>query len=128
VTTEFVSWPPPCTKGNEAYDVSVGSSIVETVGSVREEPEAEHHLRVENARSSLRSYSTEVLGPHVGYLLHRGTNEDYSKPCVVLDTSVKIPASSMRVCISTLLFTFHVYIKYLSFNLAFLVRLFRIET
>jgi hypothetical protein len=30
--------------------------------------------------------------------------------------------------ISTLLFTFRIYIKYLSFNLAFLVRLFRIET
>jgi hypothetical protein len=34
----------------------------------------------------------------------------------------------MRVCISTLLFTFHIYIKYLSFNLVFLVRLFKIET
>jgi hypothetical protein len=48
--------------------------------------------------------------------------------CVVPDTLVKILASSMRVCMSTLLFTFHIYIKYLSFNLAFLVRLFRIET
>jgi hypothetical protein len=49
---------------------------VETTGSVREEPEAEHHLRVEKARDSLRSYSTEVLGPRVGFPLHRGTNED----------------------------------------------------
>jgi hypothetical protein len=49
---------------------------VETAGSVREEPEAEHHLRVEKARDSLRSYSTEVLGPHVGFPLRRGTNED----------------------------------------------------
>jgi hypothetical protein len=49
---------------------------VETAGSVREEPEAEHHLRVEKARSSLRSYSTVVLGPRVGFPLHRGTNED----------------------------------------------------
>ena len=56
--------------------VSAGSSIVETAGSVREEPEAEHHLRVEKARGSLRSYSTEVLGPHVGFPLLRGTNED----------------------------------------------------
>jgi hypothetical protein len=40
----------------------------------------------------------------------------------------KIPASSIRVCISTLLFTFCIYVKYLSFNLVFLVRLFRIET
>jgi hypothetical protein len=49
---------------------------VETAGSVREEPEAEHHLRVEKARGSLRSYSTVVLGPRVGFPLHRGTNED----------------------------------------------------
>jgi hypothetical protein len=49
---------------------------VETAGSVREEPEAGHHLRVEKARGSLRSYSTVVLGPRVGFPLRRGTNED----------------------------------------------------
>jgi hypothetical protein len=76
VTTEFVSRPPPCTGGNEVHDFLVGSSIVETAGSVREEPEAEHHLRVEKARDSLRSYSTVVLGPRVGFPLRRGTNED----------------------------------------------------
>jgi hypothetical protein len=76
MTTVFVSWPPPCTGGNEAHGVSAESSIVETAGSVREEPEAEHHLRVEKARGSLRSYLTEVLGPCVGFPLHRGTNED----------------------------------------------------
>ena len=62
--------------GNEARGVSVGSSIVETMGSAREEPEAEHHLRVEKACGSLRSYSTEVLGPRVGFPLPRCTNED----------------------------------------------------
>jgi hypothetical protein len=76
VTTAFVSWLPSCTEGNETCGVSVESSIVKTAGSVREEPEAEHHLRVEKARGSLRSYSTEVLGPHVGFPLRRGTNED----------------------------------------------------
>ena len=35
-----------------------------------------HHLRVEKARGSLRSYSTEVLGPRMGFPLRRGTNED----------------------------------------------------
>jgi hypothetical protein len=55
---------------------SVGSSIVEMAGSVREEPEAEHHLRMEKARDSLQSYSTVVLGPHMGFPLCRGTNED----------------------------------------------------
>jgi hypothetical protein len=64
----FVSRSPPCTKGNEAHDVSVRSSLVETAGTIREKPEAEHHLRVEKARDSLRSYSTEVLGARVGYL------------------------------------------------------------
>jgi hypothetical protein len=76
MTTAFVSQPPPCTRGNEARGVSTGNSIVETTGSVREELEAEHHLRVEKAHVSLRSYSTEVLGPRMGLLLRRGTNED----------------------------------------------------
>jgi hypothetical protein len=49
---------------------------VETAGSVREEPEAEHHLRVEKAHGSLRSYLTVVLGPRMGFPLRRGTNED----------------------------------------------------
>jgi hypothetical protein len=66
---EFVSWPPPCTRVNESCGVSTGSSIVETMGSVQEELEAEHHLRVEKARDSLRSYSTVVVGPRVGYPL-----------------------------------------------------------
>jgi hypothetical protein len=52
--------------GNETRGVSAGSSIVETTGSIREEPEAEHHLRVEKARGSLRSYSTEGAWPSRG--------------------------------------------------------------
>jgi hypothetical protein len=76
MTTSFVSQSSPCTRGNEAHGVLAGSSIVETTGSVREEPEAEHHLHVEEARDSLRSYSTEMLGPRVGFPLRRGTNED----------------------------------------------------
>ena len=76
MTIEFVSRLPPCTEGNEARDVSARSSIVETAGSVREELEAKHHMRVEKARVSLWSYSTKVLGPRVGYTLRWGTNED----------------------------------------------------
>jgi hypothetical protein len=45
-------------------------------GNVQEEPKADHHMRVEKAHDSLRSFSTEVLGTHVGYPLRRGTNED----------------------------------------------------
>jgi hypothetical protein len=76
VTTEFVSRPPPCTEGNETRGVLAGSSIVETVESIRDELEAERHLCVEKARGSLQSYSIEVLGPRVGFPLRRGTNED----------------------------------------------------
>ena len=76
VTTELVSRPPPCTRGNKIRDVLAESSIVETVGSVQEEPEAEHHLRVEKARDFLRSYSTVMFGPRVGYPLRRSTKED----------------------------------------------------
>jgi hypothetical protein len=45
-------------------------------GSVWDEPDAEHHLRMEKAHDSLQSYSIEVLGPRVGFPLHRDTNED----------------------------------------------------
>jgi hypothetical protein len=76
VITEFVSGPPPYTGGNEARAISTESSIVEKAGSVRAKPDAEHHLRVEKARGSLWSYSTEVLGPRVSFSLRRGTNED----------------------------------------------------
>jgi hypothetical protein len=31
---------------------------------------------VEKTRDSLRSYSTVVLVPHMGFPLHRGTNEN----------------------------------------------------
>jgi hypothetical protein len=53
--------PPLCAGGNEAHDISPESSIVKTAGSVQEELEAEHHLRVEKGRGSLRRYSCMVL-------------------------------------------------------------------
>jgi hypothetical protein len=49
---------------------------VKKAGSIQEEPEAEHHLRIEKARGSLWSYSSVVLNPRVGYPLLMGTNED----------------------------------------------------
>ena len=58
--------PPSFTRGNEARGDSTKRSIVETVGSVRDEPEAENHLRMEKARGSLWSYLSMVLGPRVG--------------------------------------------------------------
>jgi hypothetical protein len=107
-----------------ARDVSAESSIVETAGSVREGPEAEHQLRVEKARNSLRSYSTEVLG--LAWAFHCvGAPTRISRGLAWFpDTLVKIPVSSTRVCISTLPLSFHVYFKHLSFNLVFIFILF----
>jgi hypothetical protein len=49
-----VSRPPLCAGGNEAHDVSAGSSIVKTVGSVREEAESRPPLaRGEGPRLSM---------------------------------------------------------------------------
>jgi hypothetical protein len=75
-STTFMVRPPPCTRGNKVRNDSTKSSIVEAVGSIREELKAEHHLLVEKARGYLQSYSTMVLGPRVGYPLRRGTDED----------------------------------------------------
>jgi hypothetical protein len=61
------------------------------MGSVREESEAEHHLHVEKARDSLRSYSTMVFGPCVGYPL-RWDQRGLVWTLRGSDTSVKIPA------------------------------------
>jgi hypothetical protein len=72
----FVVRAPPCNGGNETHNDSTRSLIVETEGSVREELEAKHHLRMEKARGSLRSYLSVVLGPRVSYPLRWSTNED----------------------------------------------------
>jgi hypothetical protein len=75
-STTFVVRPLSCTGGIEAHDDSTKGSIVETSGSIREESEAEHSLRVEKVHDSVRSYLTVVLGTRVDYPLRRGTNED----------------------------------------------------
>jgi hypothetical protein len=70
----FISFPKSTRSSKSEFGAkSYGQN---TAGSVREEPEAEHHLRVEKARGTLRNYSTKVLVPRVGYHLRRGTNED----------------------------------------------------
>ena len=40
--TAFVVWPPPYTGGNKARDVSAGSLIVKTAGSIRERLTGRH--------------------------------------------------------------------------------------
>jgi hypothetical protein len=67
----FVVWSRLCTRGNETHCVLAGSSIVKTMEIIQDKPEAKHHLRVEKARGYLRSYLSEVLGPHVDFLLCR---------------------------------------------------------
>ena len=37
-----VVWLPPCTGGNKAHDVSTGSLIVKTVGSIQERLAGRH--------------------------------------------------------------------------------------
>ena len=70
---------------------------METVGSIREEPEAEHHLRVEKARGSLRSYSTVVLGPRVGFPLRRGTNVRTLRGSGYLDKNIGVIHESLHL-------------------------------
>ena len=86
--------------GNKVYGVSAGSLIVKTVGSIWERL-AERHIGDPLARAEGPRLSTELpnqeLGPCEG--LQRGLGE----ACALLDTSVKILESSMRVCISTTL-------------------------
>ena len=95
-------WPPPCTGGNKARDISAGSLIVKMVGSIRERL-AGRHVGDSLERGEGPRLSTELpdqeLGPCEGFLA-RGSNEDYGEACALLDTSVKIPKSSMGVCIS----------------------------
>ena len=71
-------WPPPCTRGNKARDVSAGSLIVKTAGSIRERL-AGRHIGDPLADEEGPRLSTELpdqeLGPCEGFLT-RGSNED----------------------------------------------------
>jgi hypothetical protein len=128
VTTEFVSWPPPCTGGNKACGVF---SQKLNSGGGGERPRGAGSGAPLARREGLW-LSTKLLDqgawPSCGLPFSLGHQLGLVGTLVVPDTSVKILASLTRVYISTLLFTFRIYIKYLSFNLAFLVGLFRIET
>ena len=74
----FVVWPPPCTEGNKTRDVSAGSLIVKTVGSIQERL-ARRHVRDPLAHGEGPRLSMELpdreLGPCEGFLLW-GFNED----------------------------------------------------
>ena len=74
----FVVWPAPCTKGNKACSVLVGSLTVKTTGSIRERLARRHVgdplARGEGPRLSMELLDRE-LGPCEGFLA-RGSNED----------------------------------------------------
>jgi hypothetical protein len=72
----FVVWPPPCTEGNEVRNILAGSLIVKTVGSVLEEAEVVHHFARGEGPCLSTDLLDQVLGPRVGFPLHRGTNKD----------------------------------------------------
>ena len=71
-------WPPPCTGGNKAHGVSVGSLIVKTAGSILERLVGRHIGDPLPCGEGL-GLSTELpdqeLGPCEGFLV-RGSNED----------------------------------------------------
>jgi hypothetical protein len=64
----FVVWPPSCTGGNEACDVSVGSSIVKTSGSVREEAGNGAPLACGESPQFSTELPVRVLCPHMASL------------------------------------------------------------
>jgi hypothetical protein len=65
--TKFVVCPPPCNGGNEACDVSAGSSIVKMVGSVQEETESGAPLADGEGTQLSMELLDWVLGPCVGF-------------------------------------------------------------
>jgi hypothetical protein len=71
-----VVWPPLCTEGNEAHCISVGSLIVKTTKGVREEAGSGAPLACGEGSRLSTELPVPVIGPRVGFPLHRGTNED----------------------------------------------------
>ena len=71
-------WPPPCTRGNKARGVLVGSLIVKTAGSIRERLAGRHVVdplaRGEGLRLSM-GLPNWKLGPCEEFLV-RGSNKD----------------------------------------------------
>ena len=65
ISTVFVVWPSPCTGGNKARGVSVGSLIVKTAGSIRERL-AGRHVGDPLACGEGPRLSTELLDRELG--------------------------------------------------------------
>ena len=103
-------WPPPCTERNKARGVSAGSLIVKTVGSIRERL-ARRHVGDPLARGEGPRLSTELpdreLGPCEGLQQGLGGSLHASR---YLGKNTGVVDGSLHI--STLLFSFHIYIDY----------------
>ena len=106
--TAFVVWPPPCTRGNKAHDVSVGSLVVKTAGSIWERL-AGRHVGDPLAHGEGPRLSTELpdreLGPYEG--LQRGLGRSL-RASRYLGKNTGVVDGSLHI--STLLFSFRIYI------------------
>ena len=95
--TMFMVWPPPCTGGNKAHGVLAGTLIVKTAGSIRERL-ARRHVGDPLARGEGPRLSTEL--PDQELVPCEGLQRGLGEARVLLDTSIKIPESSIGVYIS----------------------------
>ena len=108
----FVVWPPPCTEGNKARDVSAGNLIVKTAGSIRERL-AGRHTRDPLARGKGPELSMELpnreLGPCEGLQQGLGgslrASRYLGKNIEVIDGSLHISTLFFSFCISIVCIT-----------------------
>ena len=105
-------WPPPCTGGNKAHSVSVGSLIVKTAGSIRERL-AGRHVGDPLAHGEGPRLSTELpdreLSPYEG--LQQGLRGSLC-PSRYLSKNTGVVDESLHI--STLLFSFRIYFDYIT--------------
>ena len=101
--TAFVVWPPPCTEGNKARGSSDGRLIVKTAGSGLGEAcrEADRRPTCTWGRPGAIHGVTRLGAWSLRGIPCEGLQRGQGEVCALLDTSVKIPESSMGVCIST---------------------------
>ena len=108
----FVVWPPPCIRGNKAYDVSAESLIVKTAGSGPGEACQKAYRRptcVWGRPEAIHGVTRPGAWPLRG-IPCEGFQRGLGEARVLLDTSIKIPVIDGSLHISTLLFSFRIYI------------------
>ena len=107
-------WPPPCTGGNKARGVLAGSLIVKTVESIWERLAGKHSVCAWGRPGAIHGVTQSGAWPLQGIPyegLQRGlggslyASRYLGKNIGVIDRSLHI---------STLLFSFHIYIDYIT--------------